>query len=505
MINLIEMQDALKNASDQQLLSQMQEPGQAPTYLVLGEIKRRADMRKRAGHNGAYPLGTLAQQYPMEMFGMQPPGQHGPQMSPSAGGPPMGGMPMEQPGAAMYPMQMAPPQPDPMMRPQPAGIAGIGQHTMPARGFAGGGQVGFAERFPDYLGATESSSNNRTGPPSYTFDWFTDWLESSPGSARFRDTYAARRKLRHLGINPEGSDAPDLLRRINIDPDDGFPYGEPKIMAADPKLRAPAPPSGTDPYDAVDLPRRQPAAPSQNAAPQLAPGGVGVPAAAPQQSLADYLQQVQGLGGGGGYADVLRRLQELQPDPEQVKQDAISNALMTAGFGIMGARGNIWNAIGQGGLAGLQAYNSGRGQLREQQIQNLGIEAKIAQAQDAASRGDRELAARLMSEANTMDFRNRQLRQQAVMANRGAESAMARLKIADMNRRVKMFQTIQGTIQATMKAEMEAGTWPTDRAEAAKRKAQIAREAAMIYSMMGDDFDVVDSLPSGAGVLSLED
>lgn len=47
-MNLIEVQDKLKGLSDQQLAQEMQMPsGSAPQYMVLSELQRRQDMRKR--------------------------------------------------------------------------------------------------------------------------------------------------------------------------------------------------------------------------------------------------------------------------------------------------------------------------------------------------------------------------------------------------------------------------------------------------------------------------
>ena len=45
-MNIIDIQDQLKNFSEQQLISEMQMPtGTAPQFLVLGEIKRRKRVR----------------------------------------------------------------------------------------------------------------------------------------------------------------------------------------------------------------------------------------------------------------------------------------------------------------------------------------------------------------------------------------------------------------------------------------------------------------------------
>ena len=48
-MNLIDIEDRLKDLSDQQLMQQMQRPdGMAPQFLVMSELKRRKEMRGRA-------------------------------------------------------------------------------------------------------------------------------------------------------------------------------------------------------------------------------------------------------------------------------------------------------------------------------------------------------------------------------------------------------------------------------------------------------------------------
>lgn len=52
-MNLLRIQDALKNASDQQLVQMMQAPDStAPSYLVLSELRRRKDMRAQQAPEG---------------------------------------------------------------------------------------------------------------------------------------------------------------------------------------------------------------------------------------------------------------------------------------------------------------------------------------------------------------------------------------------------------------------------------------------------------------------
>jgi len=58
-MNLLRIQDALKNASDDQLMQLMQSPDStAPSYLVLTEIRRRKDMRAKQGDE---PETTVAE------------------------------------------------------------------------------------------------------------------------------------------------------------------------------------------------------------------------------------------------------------------------------------------------------------------------------------------------------------------------------------------------------------------------------------------------------------
>jgi hypothetical protein len=58
-MNLLKIQDALKNASDDQLMQLMQAPdSSAPSYLVLSEIRRRKDMRTQQPQE---PQGTVAE------------------------------------------------------------------------------------------------------------------------------------------------------------------------------------------------------------------------------------------------------------------------------------------------------------------------------------------------------------------------------------------------------------------------------------------------------------
>ena len=143
-MNIFEQEDLIKGLPDEALMKEAQQPsGQVPQYLVVSEIQRRQDMRKRfSQQNQEQPQGTVKDQIlsgiaamgqpdPMmqSAMGMQQPPQQMPQQ------PPMG-MPQQQPMG--MPQQMAPPQQPMPMPPQQQG-------PMPPQGMAAGGVVRMQE------------------------------------------------------------------------------------------------------------------------------------------------------------------------------------------------------------------------------------------------------------------------------------------------------------------------------------------------------------------------
>ena len=142
-MNILEQEDIIKGLPDAALMKEASAPsGQVPQFLVISEIKRRSDMRKRYEQE-QQPQGTVKDQIVMEAMGiapmmpagMTPPAQPmGPTGAPPAGAmpPPMGGMPPQ--GAP----PMAPPMPQGM--PPMGGIASA-PPAMPPMGMAQGGIV----------------------------------------------------------------------------------------------------------------------------------------------------------------------------------------------------------------------------------------------------------------------------------------------------------------------------------------------------------------------------
>jgi hypothetical protein len=62
-MNILDVQNKLKNFSEEQLVQEMQAPtGSAPQFLVLGEIQRRKRMRDDLRQQQAQPVKTVAEE-----------------------------------------------------------------------------------------------------------------------------------------------------------------------------------------------------------------------------------------------------------------------------------------------------------------------------------------------------------------------------------------------------------------------------------------------------------
>ena len=75
-MNILQLEDTIKGLPDEALMQQVQQPsGEVPQYLVISEIQRRADMRKRHQEQAQeQPQGTVADQVVQEgIAGMAPP------------------------------------------------------------------------------------------------------------------------------------------------------------------------------------------------------------------------------------------------------------------------------------------------------------------------------------------------------------------------------------------------------------------------------------------------
>jgi hypothetical protein len=156
-MNILEIEDIIKGLPDQSLIQEAQAPsGQMPQFLVVSEIQRRADMRKRfQNQQQEMPQGTIAQQIVQggiaSMGNQQPIQPMPPQGMPQQGMPPQGMPPMPPQG---MPMQQQPPMTPPMSPPMSPPM------MPPAQGMAAGGVVRMqAGKVPPYTGGTKAYQN----------------------------------------------------------------------------------------------------------------------------------------------------------------------------------------------------------------------------------------------------------------------------------------------------------------------------------------------------------
>ena len=114
-MNIFQQEDVIKGMPDQALMKEAQAPtGRIPQYLVVSEIQRRADMRKRfAGEQQSMPQSTVKDQ--IVSGGIVGVGQ--PRQAPQDGMMPQ--MPAAQPMPPQQPMPVSP-QPMPQQMPQQA-------------------------------------------------------------------------------------------------------------------------------------------------------------------------------------------------------------------------------------------------------------------------------------------------------------------------------------------------------------------------------------------------
>ena len=125
-MNILEMEDGVKGLPDEILIQQAQQPsGQLPQYLLISEVQRRADMRKRYQQQMQEAEPTVAEQILQEGIAgvASEPQQMQQAMNgapPAALGPAPGPMPGPMPGPA--PGQMPGPALEPPLPPMPQGM-----------------------------------------------------------------------------------------------------------------------------------------------------------------------------------------------------------------------------------------------------------------------------------------------------------------------------------------------------------------------------------------------
>lgn len=306
-MNLVKIADMLKNASDQSLASELQNPtGSVPSYMVLSELERRKKLRgsiMQPENNK-----TVAEEKEAEFAGI-------------------GGL-----------QQQARPQPEDRF---------VSQEDQ-AQGYAYGGEVknGVVHARKGWFG--EDLGDYADTDPTYTSDtapgglFRTDQMIKPAFSA---EQSAQRRQLIASGVSPDNASRMVRGEAILNTPSGAAPTINPNVTLIDNAAAPPAAPGG--PSRKTNL-YSNPVRDTQNpAAPAAVDNGLGFD---PRQYLQEsYKEGIEGLK---SYNDYMK--QAIAENKAQ-RAENIGYALMQAGMGIAGGRSQYaMENIGQGALMGIQ-------------------------------------------------------------------------------------------------------------------------------------------------------
>jgi hypothetical protein len=441
-MNLLGIQDVLKNASDQQLMHLMRSPDStAPSYLVLSELSRRKEMRAKQTQP---PQGTVAQDLTSEENMQAPMG--------------IRSLSTPEPGDEEYPTE-----------------EGDGIQAMREGGvirMAGGDEV-------------EGGGRSRAGQFfDYTTGQFSSALEAAPrvlegnleiarrGLGSNPYTYFFGAPSEHTQSSNERQYLIDNAGKIRSGQFDmeAFrrdPAGYMQANPVGPRVTASPPPPATPPAasgptaaqtnDAITTARVQPVS---GASPSGIPAGAGTgiralgggaaPAAAAPPALPTIAQNMErNLELFPGIpAELMDRIRASRTNEGDRRKEAQNMALIEAGLRMASSNNpRLGAAFAEGAAPAVQSYAQQLGQIRQDQNADLTRELSVAQA---------DLQRRYM--AGQISASELQRQTQILMSR---ESDANRLRIA---------QASEGSANARLAAQEEAAQRRHDATMAGQRQ-----------------------------------
>jgi hypothetical protein len=385
-MNLLKVQDALKNASDQQLMTLMQAPDStAPSYLVLSEIRRRKDMRSKQAPEGQSNRTVADELLAQDDGGIrdivahdEPEAQDGAEEM-AAGG--LASLRRYREGGVVR--MQAGGQPPPFV-----GEDGV-EYTFGQDPIIFGRPL-HSYSLPELLrlraderaGVTRiPGSGGRVNQPAVPIDAVERRISTlqSRTQPRFQEAPALAESIPSLDEIGSRDLAGRAFRSASSLPVFGGEEG------GLPNVERPTPTTTTTPPPAAQPPAAQPPA-SRPAAAQPAPA----PASRPQGIEALRPGSTEGAEqpqSSVQFADRLSplfaRMQEGRVDPAARRNEAMNMALIEAGLRIASSRNpSLAGAIGEGAAPAVQAYSQQLGQIRQDQRQDLRDELQGALAQN---------------------------------------------------------------------------------------------------------------------------
>jgi len=360
-MNLLQIQDALKGASDQQLIQEMQRPsGAVPQYLVLSELDRRKNMRAQV--QGQTPDTTIAED---TVAGI----------------------------ASLAPHRMI----DPDVEEQRQDEDGISA-------FREGGVV-YMQGGGDVPLSREEMSRRMFRPNAFT-------SSTSPIEVARREREIMLRANPALANDP--SFTANLADQYGISPEDlGAPTPPARFITPPPEM----PPVLNQAAVAPPVPGMTPNYGESDTAPGTVPNPFagGAPNAAPQGTQAPGARGTSNPpGGGGGRAaaapggaaatggaptwegirdrvigdtpDQLRAMAEEirrgRPNSEERRNEALNMALIEAGLRIAGSQSpHFAQALSEGAVPAVQGYTRAVGDIRKEAREATKDELEVRMAQ----------------------------------------------------------------------------------------------------------------------------
>jgi len=389
-MNLIDIEDRLKDLSDQQLMQQMQRPdGMAPQFLVMSELKRRKEMRGRAPtqpDNSTVKDDLLGQGIASAIPQQPMPQQAMPQQ-------PMPQQPMPQDGIPRFSggvfLNTGPLHPNQLRRMRRAGRTGydLSQSPyVPVPGYSGD-DIGFYQNPPTYSSGPQMAGQARD-PGTYNYNLAQDLAETDDAGSG-------------MGANMSRTVFEAAQTAESIDRLGDFAAEDQQATG-----RTQAPPPGRSDQIAETRGRSNLFG-GLNVVPRgtAMPGGFSsefdgeVNAASDNQRMINQFLSAPSATSDAPaapaqnyYEGIEKKLAALQA--AETGPDA-GMALLRAGLGMAQAGGegkSTAAAIGAGGIAGLDAYEAQKKSSDARAMELLGVESELAGAKTKQSYDQQRLA-----------------------------------------------------------------------------------------------------------------
>ena len=463
-MNLLRIQDALKNASDDQLMGLLRTPdATAPSYLVLSEVKRRKDMRAQQPEE---PQGTVAEDLAKDttyddqgIRSLKTPGyEEEAQRADDEGiqGMRRGGVVRMSNGSVVDTPSSSYSEEDEETLLRRLALAesatGVVQPVVDAlqnvRPLRPGENAPGVPRRPSrnellQLGLPPMSELERQAVEADRESRVTGVLEGQERSARAAEAASGRAVDSRIQAMNDirsrisgGTPAEQAIREV-LPGYRGVSEAELRQGFGLPPLPATAsPPAAADPSSAP-VSANIPATVVTADAPAPAPAGAGAGAgigALPSGGSTDFDRlYAANLGRFPGLsADLQERLKSMRTKPEEQRSKALNMSLIEAGLRMMASKNpSLLGSIGESAVPAVQSYAQQQAQIRKDQREDIKDEMAVAQSELArAYYAGQITAAQYRTAVSELGANAR-----AAAAEAGANARLGRTEQLDINNR----------------------------------------------------------------------